>query len=427
MVPPAQQNPKPGHRKPVSCIVLVRKGHLRTVKVRPWVAGLVLGAGLALSTAFIGATGYLVYRDDLLGSTFARQVRMQYEYEDRVAALRAELDRATSKHAVETQGVEGQIATLLDRQALIERRQAALDGLIGKAQRSNIQVAQAETPLPRARPDSVPHSEGVADGSGGDVLAFAPETSNPGDIITGSLIVGTPDGSAAHPTTGLKPLLSRVETSMNAAQEEQAAALDALDAAAQRESGRLSAALAPIGLSVGEATTEEPQGGPFIPAAGLHFVERVALLNRSLDELQATRQTIESLPLRAPIAATRISSRFGYRNDPFLNRPALHAGLDFVAAAGQAVHATAPGTVVSAGWQGGYGQMVEIRHPSGVSTRYGHLSAILVAPGQKVSAGAIVGRVGSTGRSTGPHLHYETRREGEAVDPALYLAAGKAL
>jgi YD repeat-containing protein len=83
--------------------------------------------------------------------------------------------------------------------------------------------------------------------------------------------------------------------------------------------------------------------------------------------------------------------------------------------------------VVSAGWSGGYGQLVEIRHPDGVTTRYGHLSAILVQEGARVEAGALIGRVGSTGRSTGPHLHYETRRAGKAVDPAVFLAAGRAL
>jgi murein DD-endopeptidase MepM/ murein hydrolase activator NlpD len=83
--------------------------------------------------------------------------------------------------------------------------------------------------------------------------------------------------------------------------------------------------------------------------------------------------------------------------------------------------------VVFAGWSGGYGYMVEIRHAAGLTTRYGHLSAILVEKGATVSAGTPVGRVGNTGRSTGPHLHYETRRDGEPVNPAIYLAAGRAL
>ena len=133
------------------------------------------------------------------------------------------------------------------------------------------------------------------------------------------------------------------------------------------------------------------------------------------------------MPIGVPVKAVHVSSRFGYRLDPFLKRPAFHAGVDFVAAAGTTVRATAAGIVINAGWSGGYGQMVEIDHADGVSTRYGHLSAFLVSVGDRVEAGAPIGRVGSTGRSTGPHLHYETRRNGKTVNPAIYLAAGKAL
>jgi murein DD-endopeptidase MepM/ murein hydrolase activator NlpD len=112
------------------------------------------------------------------------------------------------------------------------------------------------------------------------------------------------------------------------------------------------------------------------------------------------------------------------RIDPFLGRPAMHTGLDFRGEIGDAIRATAGGVVVSAGWSGGYGRMVEIEHGHGLSTRYGHLSEIDVRVGQAVKTGQIVGRLGSTGRSTGPHLHYETRVEGDAVDPQKFLRAG---
>jgi murein DD-endopeptidase MepM/ murein hydrolase activator NlpD len=119
-----------------------------------------------------------------------------------------------------------------------------------------------------------------------------------------------------------------------------------------------------------------------------------------------------------------VTSGFGIRMDPFLGRPAMHTGLDLRAAAGDPVHATAAGRVVTAGWSGGYGNMVEIDHGHGLSTRYGHLSKILVSVGDKVGIGQVIGRVGSTGRSTGPHLHYETRVDDEAVDPHKFLRAG---
>jgi murein DD-endopeptidase MepM/ murein hydrolase activator NlpD len=102
----------------------------------------------------------------------------------------------------------------------------------------------------------------------------------------------------------------------------------------------------------------------------------------------------------------------------------MHTGIDFRGTAGEPVRATAAGTVTAAGWSGGYGRMVEVEHANGVSTRYGHLSEIDVKVGQPIRLGQVVGRLGSTGRSTGPHLHYETRVDGEAVDPEKFLRAG---
>jgi murein DD-endopeptidase MepM/ murein hydrolase activator NlpD len=120
----------------------------------------------------------------------------------------------------------------------------------------------------------------------------------------------------------------------------------------------------------------------------------------------------------SPLAqSVEFASEFGVRVDPFLGRPAMHTGLDMRASTGDAVRASLPGQVTNAGWAGGYGRMVEIDHGNGYVTRYGHLSATEVKPGDIVEPGQPIGEVGSTGRSTGPHLHYETRLDGEAIDP----------
>src|SRR6201987_5767914 len=101
----------------------------------------------------------------------------------------------------------------------------------------------------------------------------------------------------------------------------------------------------------------------------------------------------------------------------------MHTGMVFRGNIGDPVHTTAAGKVVKAGWEGGYGQMVEVDHGEGLSPRYGHLSEIDVRVGQTVHIGQVIGRLGSTGRSTGPHLHYETRINGEAVNPQKFLRA----
>jgi murein DD-endopeptidase MepM/ murein hydrolase activator NlpD len=132
--------------------------------------------------------------------------------------------------------------------------------------------------------------------------------------------------------------------------------------------------------------------------------------------------------MRKPVPAEGDAvSGFGIRVDPFVHTPAMHTGLDLAAQTGDPVRATADGTITIAGWQGGYGKMIEIDHGNGLATRYGHLSSIEVVVGQSVKLGQVIGRVGTTGRSTGPHLHYETRIDGEPVDPQKFLRAGTRL
>jgi murein DD-endopeptidase MepM/ murein hydrolase activator NlpD len=141
--------------------------------------------------------------------------------------------------------------------------------------------------------------------------------------------------------------------------------------------------------------------------------------------VERLNRTLALVPYRKPvIGEVEFTSGFGVRSDPFLGRPAMHTGLDFRAAMGDPVRATANGKVTSAGWAGGYGRMIEIDHGNGLATRYGHLSEIGVKVGDTIKIGQVIGAVGSTGRSTGPHLHYETRIDGEAVDPQKFLRAG---
>lgn len=126
---------------------------------------------------------------------------------------------------------------------------------------------------------------------------------------------------------------------------------------------------------------------------------------------------IGRLPSGIPLAGARLSSAFGWRNDPMEGGSRRHAGIDLAASAGTPVVATSDGVISGAGWDGGYGLLVSIAHGSGVQTRYGHLSRLNVAVGQTVARGDVIGFVGSTGRSTGPHVHYEVRVNGVAIDP----------
>ena len=128
------------------------------------------------------------------------------------------------------------------------------------------------------------------------------------------------------------------------------------------------------------------------------------------------------VPKAARLDRLIISSSFGWRSDPIKGVERHHAGIDLPDLWGSRVMATGPGVVRIAGWVHGYGNLVEIEHPDGVRTRYGHLSRLHVFPSERVEQGQVIGQVGSTGRSTGPHLHYEVRVNGIAVDPLRFTA-----
>lgn len=193
----------------------------------------------------------------------------------------------------------------------------------------------------------------------------------------------------------------------------------ALIGAAPAGQPRAEAVLERLGLDpdrfLGTASTA--RGGPFIAANDARV--------RDLIAHQAARAevaaTFARIPAFMPVGSLRTSSGFGYRADPFHGGGAFHAGVDLMGKSGEMIHAAADGVVVRAGWWAGYGKVVVIDHGNGLESRYGHLSGIHVREGDAVRQGASIGAMGSTGRSTGTHLHFEVRLDGRALDPQPFL------
>lgn len=156
----------------------------------------------------------------------------------------------------------------------------------------------------------------------------------------------------------------------------------------------------------------EGSGGPELPAR---------LINASLAPYEHNTVAWETFPGRLPVDDAHIGSTYGNRIDPFKHRVRFHSGIDFVANKGTPIRATASGRVSFAGQKPGYGNLVEIDHGNGLVTRYGHASRLFVRKGDQVSPRQHIADVGSTGRSTGPHLHFELLENGAPVDPAAYL------
>ena len=176
----------------------------------------------------------------------------------------------------------------------------------------------------------------------------------------------------------------------------------------------------------------EDQGGPFIPSDFMaeedpiqSLQTSIAMLDLQMDRWADLQEVVRSLPLTAPLDQFRITSTFGSRRDPVNRRKSSHYGLDLAAPIHTPILSTAPGKVVFAGWKGRYGRVIVINHGHGIRTRYAHLRKILVKVGQEVSHREKIGLLGSSGRSTGPHVHYEIQVHGKPLDPMKFLKAGK--
>ncbi len=169
-------------------------------------------------------------------------------------------------------------------------------------------------------------------------------------------------------------------------------------------------------------------GGPLLPvddSPGAQLVHKIATVDRRIDDFQRLQDLMQHLPLAAPLDEYRMTSGFGRRVDPFTKRLALHSGIDLASRRKASVMVTAPGTVTYVGWKGGYGKIVEVDHGLGIRTRYAHLSNIYVKRGQKLEFREKVGQIGSTGRSSGEHLHYEVVVDSRNQDPVNFMKAGQ--
>lgn len=158
-------------------------------------------------------------------------------------------------------------------------------------------------------------------------------------------------------------------------------------------------------------------GGEFIPPEKL-TLSYVDYIKKDMDYLF---NTVKSIPVGTPVKG-KINSSFGYRKDPFKSRSGFHSGLDIDANYGQHVVATADGVVTKASWHTNYGKTVIVKHKDNYETLYGHLSKLKVKEGQEVKVGDVIGKAGSTGRSTGTHLHYEVIKDGKRVNPKNFLS-----
>lgn len=193
-----------------------------------------------------------------------------------------------------------------------------------------------------------------------------------------------------------------------------------------RLAGLTPAAYVPKGGALGGPLieTRDPRALAAVLDVDQRFADRIQHAAADLSEVRALSDAAHALPFAKPTTGTLQSSSYGVRTDPFTGHPAFHSGLDFAGRPMMAVVATAPGVVSFTGQRNGYGNTVEVDHGHGFKTRYAHLAKIAVRPGERVAIGSRLGGMGSTGRSTGTHLHYEVWINGRAQNPERFVKAG---
>jgi murein DD-endopeptidase MepM/ murein hydrolase activator NlpD len=373
-------------------------GHAgRQIRFGPVAFWIAVGTVVIMAGWSVAAATYLAFRDDVLKTLIAHQAEQQFAYEDRIAELRALVDRTTSRQLLDQEQFERKLDELMRRQATLESRATALSGIADPTTTGSIRS-------PAAKPIS-------------DSLAAPPRSDHGKQSSIGAA-------------------LGRLEASLDRVERRQSVTLNQLQDRYEGKARQMRGVLTQLGLKL-DATPPAPPappatGGPFVPvklpSENQEFVRALLRVNLARADADQLSNTLLTVPVRKPVTGEiDLTSPFGVRMDPFVHEAAMHTGLDFRGEIGEPIHATAAGTVTIAGWSGGYGKMVEIDHGNGLATRYGHLSQIDVSVGDTVRIGQVIGLLGTTGRSTGPHLHYETRVGGEPVDPQKFLNAGDRL
>ncbi len=309
---------------------------------------------------------------------------------------------AAAQIAVGTPAVAGALTSALSSDAAVVRMNAKVAAM--EAEMATIRVAAAEHGKRLEARQAM--LDAVVSGNGA-MPASLPTTNAPTSPLVGKVLA--PLASAE----GQQDMLAhRLAAQTNAKYQATAAAVSRLGIDTRRfhlVSGAMGGAYEPM-PSASSAPTAKGQPDPQFRA-----------LFQSWKRLEQLQQGMAAIPSQRPVDAVTFTSGFGVRSDPFRGGAAMHAGVDIPGRLGTSIYATADGIVARAQWANGYGNLVELDHGKGIQTRYGHLSAILVQPGMHVTRGQLIARMGSTGRSTGSHLHYEVRLDGHAVNPMPFL------
>jgi murein DD-endopeptidase MepM/ murein hydrolase activator NlpD len=336
---------------------------------------------------------------------------------DKLTQLTTALHQAEAQRATLAARLSKAEADLSQQQAKQSELQAELDQWQKKLQllTADHDKAVSERDRLRARVGELEKQSELRH-SAASVASLAPAVSSVAPVAAASVAAQAPAAEAPQRVAGI------LNAPAPAATAQPVAAVAGVSSVAHGAVDQFARVLASAGVDVrhlfDEFGVNRDAGGPFIPAPRGQTVTTAL----SPERLAAM---IKSLPVAAPLTNFEVSSPFGVREDPENGRGAFHTGIDLRAPYDTPVYATAPGTVTFAGWRDDYGKIVEIDHGNGIATRYAHLHAFTVSVGQRVAVRQQVGYLGSSGRATGPHVHYEVVVNGEPQDPEKFFGLAR--
>src|SRR5206468_764639 len=341
----------------------------KQVRFGPVVFWIAVGTVTVLGMWSAATATYFAFRDDVLTRLIARQAEMQYAYEDRIAELRARVDRTASRQLLDQEQFDQKLDQIMRRQTALESRATALGAIPDAAVTGSIRPsgrgAAVDTPSP-----GTPKPSPISD----TVIFVAPPDREARLESRAPLTVASQPNQFAK-VQGFDNVVVRLQTSLDQVERRQIAALSSVEDSLESRARRMRGVINDLGLDMAQLESATPRsavGGPFVPVkaavdAGA-FERQLYRINVTRVQVERLNRTLALVPYRKPvIGEVEFTSGFGVRSDPFLGRPAMHTGLDFRAATGDPVRATANGKVAASGWQGGYGRMVEIDHGNGLS------------------------------------------------------------
>ena len=387
---------------------------LRYIVVRPW--HLTAAAGiLCLCMAWLSAsTVSFIYSTYEVSDARSMTERVQQLYDGRLAKMQTAVERLNEKLMLDQGAYLGKVDDLRGDYDQLVDRQHRLEVFFRQGwipARELNQEAADQDPTPKPQSTLIPEYGTI----------FRHSATRSGEFRTRA--------QAEQPLQDVRKIFAAFES-------RQAVLLSRIIAFGERKVASLRKVYSTIGLDPTEVAANislpsDAIGGPLLPVQKGErpqdaLDQQLLKAHQAFLEAEKLRHAITLMPITLPLSKDyRLTSGFGFRRDPFKDVLAMHTGVDLMTAYGATIRATADGVVIRAEMNEVYGRVVDIRHDNGITTRYAHMSAMDVTEGERVTVNQAIGRVGTSGRSTGPHLHYETRVNGDPIDPYEFLRVAR--